>query len=173
MKPPQELECAPPEEVSLFGETDGDPACAPPPPPPQLPIASKPELRPGSTLRIAGSAFNWSQVVRLDASHALLRDNGRCSFDYAFSVENVGWARSASTDASLVLEKRFGLQIDARSIPALAPGGRAGVSGPLALPPGLWRVFAHADSSGKVREYDAINNARSVLVEVVGDCSKG
>lgn len=170
-KPPQELECAPPEEVRIFGQTDNDPACAPPPPPPQLPIAAKPELRPGGKLRIAGSQAEWTSVLPLDASLALARENGRCVFDYAAVVENSGWTRSAPSDASILLERRLGLQLDAQQLPALAPGARHLVTGTLALPPGLWRVFLHADSRGVVGEYDALNNARSALVEVLGDCS--
>jgi hypothetical protein len=170
-KPPQELECAPPEEVSLSEQTDNDPACAPPPPPPQLPITAKPEMRPGAKPRIGGMAADWTGVLSLSASRALATENGRCLFDYAFLIENVGWATSKPTDASVLLERRLGLQLDRQPLPALAPGGRRLVTGMLGLPPGLWRVFVHADSGGQVGEYDALNNARSVLVDVSGNCS--
>ncbi|SDD25034.1 hypothetical protein [Aquimonas voraii] len=168
-KPPEELECAPPEEVSLSEQTDNDPACAPPPP--QLPLTARPEMRPGAKPRIGGIAADWTRVLSLPAARALATQNGRCFFDYAFVIENVGWATSGPTDTSVLLERRLGLQLDRQPLPALAPGGRHVVTGVLGLPAGLWRVFVHADSRGRVGEYDALNNARSVLVNVSGDCS--
>ncbi len=169
-----EPDCDPPEEIEQVGSLDTGPACAPPPPPPQLPIAApNPDLKPGRHLQLAGRSFRWTDRIELTASQALATVAGRCVFSYAYAIENVGRADSEPTDSSLLIDSRLGLQLALRSLPRLAPGGFARVQGTIALPPGNWRIYAHVDASDRVGEWNGTNNARSVRVNVQGDCGVG
>src|SRR5690606_7049816 len=113
----------------------------------------------GGRFTLGPRSVDWSEPLQLSASQALSREAGRCVFGYAYVVENAGKARSISTDSSLVLARRLDLQLDAQPLRELAPGETQRVQGRLALPPGRWRVFAHADSSSQVAEWDGRNNA--------------
>lgn len=171
-KPPQFLECEPPvelEQMSTGPTTDPGPICNIEKWEPPI-TAPRPDVKPGRLISLAGRSFKWVEVVRLDASEASDFRDGRCVFDYAFAAENAGRARSAISDASLVLANRFGPALDARVMDSLAPGGMRRVQGQLALPPGIWQVFAHVDSSARIVEWDAQNNSRSVIIEVSGSC---
>jgi|GEM_PF-4956375 len=170
-KPPQPLECEPPEELEQVASTDSGPTCSIEKWDPPL-TAPRPDLKPGRWISLAGRSFAWVDHARLEASAARGFRGGRCVFDYAYSVENLGRARSAATDASLTLAQRNGLQLDSSALASLAPGGTVRVQGQVALPPGLWQVFAHADSSARVGEWDGQNNARSLIIDVVGDCAE-
>lgn len=167
-----EPDCDPPQELPEFGTVDSDPACAPPPPPPELPIAAAtPELKPTLQLQLAGRSIRWSDRVVLPAAQAQAYADGRCFFSYAYAIENAGRAASAPTDSSLLLERRLDLQLDSRPLPRIDPGAASRVQGLLALPPGSWRVYVHADVSERVGEWDGQDNARSILIEVRGPCA--
>jgi hypothetical protein len=136
------------------------------------PIAvPRPDLKPGHRVNLAGRDFLWIERARLQASEAIGFRDGRCVFNYAYTVENVGRARSGATDGSMLLEQRFGLQLDASVLASLPPGGTQRIQGQLALPPGIWQVFAHVDSSAQVVEWNGQNNARSLIVEIAGTCA--
>jgi hypothetical protein len=171
-KPPQFLECEPPvelDQMSTGPTTDPGPTCNIEKWEPPI-TAPRPDVKPGRLISLAGRSFKWVEVARLDASEASDFRDGRCVFDYAFAAENKGRARSAISDASLVLANRFGPALDARVMDSLAPGAMGRIQGQLALPPGIWQVFAHVDSSARIVEWDAQNNARSVIIEVSGSC---
>lgn len=169
-KPPQLLECEPPEETDQLGRIDSGPVCNIEKWEPPL-SAPRPDLKPGPHFQIAGRSYRWVDSVRLRAADAVAFQEGRCLFNYAFLIENAGQAASSPTDASLQLGHRFGLQLDSRSLGGLAPGGLQRIHGRMALPPGTWQVFVHADSSAQVGEWHSQNNARSLLVEVQGPCA--
>lgn len=171
-KPPQFLDCEPPvelEQMSTGPTTDPGPACNIEKWDPPL-SAARPDVKPGRTFNLAGRSFKWVEVARLSAIEARDFRDGRCVFDYAFVAENAGAARSLPSDASLVLGSRLGPVLDARSMGTLAPGGIQRIEGQVALPPGLWQIFAHVDSSARIAEWDGQNNARSLIVEVSGRC---
>jgi hypothetical protein len=168
-KPPQELECDELEQERSARSEDPGPICNIVEWEPPL-AAARADLEPGPSIGIGGRTASWQEVVRLSARDALGTRDGRCRFSYAYEVRNSGRAHSGKTDGSLVLESRLGLQLDSRQLAPLAPGSAQRVEGELALPPGQWRVFVHADSTNTVSEWRTINNARSVLVEVLGSC---
>jgi hypothetical protein len=136
------------------------------------PIAvPRPDLKPGHRVNLAGRDFLWVERARLQASEAIGFRDGRCLFSYAYTVENVGRARSGETEGSMLLQQRYGLQLDASVVASLPPGGTQRIQGQLALPPGIWQVFAHVDSSAQVVEWNGRNNARSLIVEIAGTCA--
>lgn len=169
-KPPQVLECDPPVEIQQIGTVDPGPTCSIEKWNPPL-SAPRPDVKPGPVISIAGRVVRWTDHVRVSASEAVSMQDGRCVFGYAYAAENVGRVTSAASDASLLLGQRVGLQLDTRTLAPLPPGGNRRIQGQMALPPGIWQVFAHLDSSAQVGEWDGQNNARSLLVEVVGPCS--
>ncbi len=169
-KPPQPLECDPPVVLELFGTSDSGQTCNIEKWDPPI-TAPRPDVKPGHQINLAGRNFHWVERARLQASEASEFRDGRCVFNYAYAAENVGRARSDATDGSLMLAHRYGLQLDARVLASLPPGGTQRIQGQLALPPGIWQVFAHVDSSAQVAEWDGQNNARSLIVEIVGSCA--
>lgn len=169
-KPPQELECEQPTELEETGSLDPGPVCNVEKWEPPL-AAPRPDLEPGPVIAIGGKSARWSGGLRLSARDAIAAVDGRCVFGYGYSVRNVGRAGASPTDASLLLERRFGLQLDAAAVSVVPAGGVQRVQGRIALPAGTWRVFAHADSSASVAEWDGQNNARSLVVEVAADCA--
>lgn len=174
-KPSEYPECEPPVELQLGAAPSGDPGpkcVANAVPDWNPPITSpRPDLKPGRLISLAGRTFRWVESARLTADDASDYRDGRCLFNYAYSVENVGQASSPETDASLLLGSRYGLQFDARTLRGLSPGSIQRIQGQLALPPGTWQVFAHVDSSARVDEWDGQNNARSIVIEVQGNCA--
>lgn len=169
-KPPQLLECDPPVEIQQIGTVDPGPTCSIEKWNPPL-SAPRPDVKPGSVISIAGRVVRWTDQIRVSAGEAVAMQDGRCVFGYAYSAENVGRVSSVASDASLLLGQRFGLQLDTQALAALPPGGSRRIQGQMALPPGIWQVFAHLDSRAQVGEWDGQNNARSLIVEVVGPCS--
>lgn len=169
-KPPQWLECEQPTEIEETGARDPGPVCNVEEWEPPL-AAPRPDLEPGPVIVFGGKQTRWSDGVRVYARDAHARLQGRCVFEYTYSIGNTGRAESAYTDASLLLEHRFGLQLDVVPLPALSVAGVQRVRGRVALPAGTWRIFAHADASALVAEQNGQNNARSLIVEVAPDCS--
>lgn len=172
-KPPQLLECEPPvelDQMSTGPTTDPGPTCDIEKWNPPI-AAPRPDVKPGRLINLAGRNFRWVEVARLHASDASEFRDGRCVFSYAYTAENAGEVRSGITDASLVLANRFGPALDTRVLGSLAPGGMQRIHGQLALPPGIWQIFGHVDSRGQVAEWNGQNNARSVIVEVSGNCA--
>lgn len=167
-----EPECDPPEEYNptQIAGVDDDPACAPPFEP-EFPLVPRPDLKPRPQVLLAGRSYLWSDRIELNASQALARAGGRCIFDYAYAVENIGRAASIASDSSLLLDSRLGLKLDARPLGALLPGASLRIQGRIALPTGHWRVYAHADASDNVGEPDGANNARVTRIHVTGDCN--
>lgn len=165
-----EPDCDPPEEIEQIASTDPGPACSPPYEP-EFPItAPRPDVKPRAEVNLAGRSYRWSDRIVLDAGQALTRTHGRCVFDYAYTVENSGRAPSGASDSSLLLDTRQGLSLDARPLGMLAPGASQRVQGRLALPPGHWRVYVHADAGDRIGEANGANNARVTWIQVSGDC---
>jgi hypothetical protein len=169
-KPPQELECIPPEEEKSVRKADSGPTCNIVEWEPPL-SAAQPDLEPGPWIQLAGTTARWTEALKLTARNAIGTRQGRCRFSYAYLARNSGAAPSGQTDSSLTLERRLGLQLDSRSLARMAPGGLQRIEGELELPPGQWRVFAHVDSRDQVKEWHSLNNAVSILVEVEGSCA--
>ncbi len=165
-----EPECDPPEEINQIAGTDDSPACAPPFEP-EFPFAPRPDLKPRPQVLIAGRSHLWSDRIVLDSAQALAKVQGRCIFDYAYVVENVGRVASGPSDSSLLLDSRLGLKLDARPLSGLLPGSSQRIQGRFALPAGHWRIYGHADASDSVGEPDGFNNARVTRVQVTGDCN--
>lgn len=164
-------DCEPPIILDPSGTQDPGPACGPPlPPHPGSIAAPRPDLKPSTTLRLAGHTYRWEQRVSLHASQAIVREAGRCFFDYSYAVHNSGRAPSTPSDASMLLDERLGLALDQQELPALGVGGTHRVQGMLGLPPGHWRLYVHVDASDTVGEYDGENNARVFRFEVAGSC---
>lgn len=167
-----EPECDPPEEINQIAGTDDGPACAPPHEPEFPFTVPRPDVKPRPQVVIAGRAHLWSDRIVLDAAQAQSRANGRCIFDYAYAVENVGRAASEPSDSSLLLDSRLGMKLDARPLGTLLPGASQRILGRLALPSGHWRVYAHVDASDNIGEPDGVNNARVTRIQVTGDCGR-
>jgi len=168
-KPPQELECDPPVEIQQVGSSDPGPTCNIVEWEPPF-SAHLPDVKPGPVIHLENKAVRWTEVARLAARDAFAYQTGRCLFHYAYDVSNAGRTAASATESSLLLERRAGLQLDTQQLNGLSPGASQRVQGVLALPPGTWRVFAHVDSSARVVEKNGVNNARSVIVEVLGNC---
>lgn len=170
-KPPQPLECEQPTELPEFGAKDPGPLCNLEEW--ELPLAPpRPDLEPGPAITIGGKQAFWRRGVQLSPLDASAVVEGRCVFEYAYSVNNSGRAPSEATDASLLLENRFGLQLDAQTLGGLSAGGSQRVLGRVALPAGTWQIFVHADARARVPERNGQNNVRSLLVEVAPDCAR-
>jgi hypothetical protein len=166
-----EPDCDPPEEINQVAGTDDGPACSPPYEP-ELPIvAPRPDVKPRPQVQFAGRSYLWSDRIVLDASQAIAKVQGRCIFDYAYAVENVGRATSVASDGSLLLDSRLGLKLDARPLGALLPGASQRIQGRFALPTGSWRVYGHADANDAIGEWDGANNARVARIRVTGNCN--
>lgn len=165
-----EPDCDPPEEIEQIASNDPGPACSPPYEP-EFPIAApRPDVKPRAEVNLAGRNYRWSDRIVLDAAQALTRAQGRCVFDYAYTVENSGRAPSDASDSSLLLDTRLGLLLDARPLGMLAPAASQRVQGRLALPSGQWRVYGHVDASDRIGEANGANNVRVTWIQVNGDC---
>jgi hypothetical protein len=158
-------ECETPDEIGVA--SDQGPTCLAPP---NLP-GTLPDLVPGQGINLAGQYVPWSGNLELQASSAVFKSQGRCFFDYSHMVRNVGVGHASPSVSALRSGHRFGPQLDASQVPALAPGGTQLVSGQIALPPGIWRLFAYADSKEQVAESNGMNNVRSLRVKVSGSCA--
>lgn len=158
-------ECETPEELGVAA--DHGPTCIAPP---NLP-GTLPDLTPGQGINIAGQYVPWGSNLELSTSAAVFKSQGRCFFNYIHMIRNAGVGHASPSVSALRSGHRFGPQLDASQVPALAPGGTHVVSGQVALPPGVWRLFAYADSNEQVTESDGTNNVRSIRVKVSGSCA--
>lgn len=158
-------DCETPDEVPFAAVEQ--PTCFAPP---ILP-GTLPDLTPGQGLNIAGQYAPWGANLELQASAAVFKSQGRCYFNYSHMIRNVGVGQASPSVSALRSGHRFGPQLDASQVPALAPGAFHVVSGQIALPPGVWRVFAYADSKEQVTESNGTNNVRSIRIKVDGSCT--
>jgi hypothetical protein len=158
-------DCETPGEHAVFA--DGQPTCLAPP---NLP-GTLPDLTPGQGINLAGQYVPWGGNRELQASAAAFKSQGRCYFNYNHMVRNVGVGHASPSVSAVRSGDRFGPQLDASQVPALAPGAIHAVSGQIALPPGVWRLVAYVDSNEQVTESDGTNNVRSIRVKVSGSCA--
>lgn len=158
-------ECETPDEIGLAA--DQGPTCFAPP---NLP-GTLSDLKPGQGINLAGQYAPWGSNLELQASSAVFKSQGRCFFNYSHMIRNAGAGHASPSVSAVRIGHRFGPQLDASQVPGLSPGSTHVVSGQIALPPGVWRLVAYADSLEQVAESDATNNVRSLRVKVSGSCA--
>jgi hypothetical protein len=158
-------DCETPEEMAFAAVEQ--PTCFAPP----IVPGTLPDLSPGPVLNVAGQYAPWGASLELQASAAVFKSLGRCYFNYSHMIRNVGVGHASPSVSALRSGHRFGPQLDASLVPELSPGATHVVSGQIALPPGVWRVFVYADSKEQVAESNAMNNVRWLRVQVSGSCA--
>ncbi len=126
-------------------------------------------LEPGFML--SGSQIAWGNTAIIQATTAVEKNNGKCSFRYVYKTRNLGAVASLPTENRIRFQTMDGTVLSSRPLPALTQQAVANSSGHVSLAPGTWMLYVHADASAVNAESDETNNLRRVKITVRGSCS--
>ena len=126
-------------------------------------------LDPGFLL--SGTQITWGHTAIIQAATASEKKDGKCSFRYAYGTRNLGVVASLPTDNRVLFQEMDGAVLSSRPLAALASQASANSSGHVALAPGTWMLYVHADATAKNAESNETNNLRRVRVTVKGSCN--
>jgi hypothetical protein len=130
-----------------------------------------PDLALVDAFQIGTVSAQWGTTATIPASAASERANGSCRFRFAYRTRNEGGGAAAATSNGIRRDAQDGALLATSPLPALAAGAHATSSGHVALEPGTWMLYVHADAPGQVAESSEANNLRRVRVTVTGRCA--
>lgn len=137
-------------------------------PPMELPDMLTLDVSAAPTVQLGSSNFYWGSQASLDASQALVRGGGVCTFAYSYKTLNNGGV-AESTDNALSLSTGGALLVR-NGLPALHRGDVITSSGGLSLRPGWSTVVLSVDSPDWLPEVSETNNSYAIRVRVTGSC---
>lgn len=137
-------------------------------PPLELPDMLTLDISAAPTAQLGGRTVYWGSDVTLDASRALVRGGGVCTFAYSYKTANNGGV-AESTDNTLSLAAG-GALLARNGLPALHRGDAITASGGLGLRPGWSTLVLNVDSPDWLPEVSETNNSHALRVRVTGSC---
>ena len=138
--------------------------------PVQIQALGKPDLALIGVFTLGNADIPWGTSAVLSADVSSFREKGECRFRYRYLTRNQGLVAAAAANNSVFRDAQNGPVLASVGLPALAKGAQAASSGHIALKPGIWMLYVHADATKLVPESDEANNLRRIKVTVQGDC---
>ncbi len=133
-------------------------------------MMNRPDLALVGELQLGDQTIPWGTSATVSASSAAFRRVGRCGLRYLYRTRNEGGVASGASANRILRDAGDGAVLATKALPALAAGETGTSDGHVALPPGTWMLYVHADAPGNVVESDETNNLRRVRVTVEGSC---
>jgi hypothetical protein len=120
--------------------------------------------------RLGSVDIPWGTAAIVSAQSAVSKSGGKCSFRFRYATKNIGGIVSLPTQNRIRLQTQNGPLLSSVALPGLIPNAAAQSNGQIALAPGTWMLYVHADATAANAELDESNNLRRVRVTVNGDC---
>lgn len=133
-------------------------------------VAGRADLALVGEFRLGDQSIPWGTEATVSASSAAFQRMGRCGFRYLYRTRNEGALASGATANRILRDAQDGDVLATKALPALVADGIGTSDGHVALAPGTWMLYVHADAPNNVVESDETNNLRRVRVTVEGRC---
>lgn len=132
-------------------------------------ITSKNGITVGGAIGGAGGKFAaWGGTITLTESDAFLKSNGKCAFNVAYDMANVGGAATAAPFKNWLVAK--GTTVAINSNLALNAGAAKQIFTQPYLPQGTYELQLKLDAENSIAESDETNNVVAVKINFEGLC---